>query len=228
MAGKKKTSATTETKGEKTLAEKLAALDDICKGAVENGLAVAGRLSDPSISEFLTIKWIPTPSDDVNELLGGGVPRGKVTIISGAPDVGKTKLAEQTIAEGMKNDPNFVAVWMEAENSMNKKSMVEDGIDPNRLHFFSQNKQAAAEGIADTLFAILSADIKPDVVVINSLKMLVPKNEMTKSMEKVSVAEQARFNARLMNRIVPMLAENNTALIIIQHLTTNIGQMFGN
>ena len=58
--------------------------------------------------------------------------------------------------------------------------------------------------------------------------MLVPKNEMTKSMEKVSVAEQARFNARLMNRIVPMLAENNTALIIIQHLTTNIGQMFGN
>lgn len=47
------------------------------------GKSVMGFASDEEIKEKLTIRWIPTPSLRVNEATGGGMPRGKVSILAG-------------------------------------------------------------------------------------------------------------------------------------------------
>ena len=213
----------------KTLAERLSGLDKICSEATKNGMALAGRIdTTPEIAERLTLKYIPTPSEDINMLVGGGIPRGKLTVVSGMPDSGKTSILLETISKNMKKDLNMVCVWIESENSIDKDTILKlHKIDSSRFYFIAQDKKYSAEGIGDLLTNLLSSDLKPDMVVINSLKMLTTKNETDRSLSKQSMAEQARFNSRLMNKLVPLLAESNCALAIVQPLSTSLTVLMG-
>lgn len=214
----------------KTLASKLSALDKFCAAATANKKALAGRIVKvPEIKERLNIRYIPTPSEDINRLVGGGLPRGKTTVISGMPDSGKTGILLETIGLEMKRNEKFVCIWVESENSIDIQ-MIQNlyKIDIERFFFIAQDKNASAEGIGDLLTNLLSSDdLKPDIIVVNSLKMLTTKNETNRSLEKQSMAEPARFNSRLMSKLVPLLAEADCALAIVQPLSTNIAQLMG-
>jgi recA bacterial DNA recombination protein len=50
---------------------------------------VVGKLSDPDIQEQLNIEFIPTPSINFNSATGGGLPKGKISILAGVEDSGK-------------------------------------------------------------------------------------------------------------------------------------------
>lgn len=103
--------ASLDIKPEKVLAEKFKILDRVAEGFNKKaGKKIAGRIGkDSELLERLTIQFIPTPSQNVNDALGGGFPRRRTTIIAGLPDSGKTSLALETIAMSMKEDPTFVA-----------------------------------------------------------------------------------------------------------------------
>lgn len=161
--------------------------------------------------------------------MGGGLPRGKTTVISGMPDSGKTGMLLETIGLEMKRNEKFVCIWVESENSIDIQ-MIQNlyKIDTERFFFVAQDKNASAEGIGDLLTNLLSSDdLKPDIIVVNSLKMLTTKNETSRSLEKQSMAESARFNSRLMSKLIPLLAEADCALAIVQPLSTNIAQLMG-
>lgn len=95
--------ASLDVKEEMTLAEKLKILDKVTD-TVNNkaGKTVVGRLNNKDILDKLTIKYIPTPSENINTALGGGFPIGRMSILSGLPDSGKTSLALETIGELIK------------------------------------------------------------------------------------------------------------------------------
>ena len=78
-------------KQHKTIAEKKAILSKIAeKVNAKAGKQIVGMIGQsPEIMEKLTIKFIPTPSLDLNEALGGGFPRSRMTIVSGKEDSGK-------------------------------------------------------------------------------------------------------------------------------------------
>ena len=145
------------------------------------------------------------------------------------PDSGKTGILLETIGLEMKRNEKFVCIWVESENSIDIQ-MIQNlyKIDIERFFFIAQDKNASAEGIGDLLTNLLSSDdLKPDIIVVNSLKMLTTKNETNRSLEKQSMAEPARFNSRLMSKLVPLLAEADCALAIVQPLSTNIAQLMG-
>ena len=53
------------------------------------GKLIIGTIGEnPEIQERLRITYIPTPSIDVNEAMGGGFPRRRSTILAGNPDSG--------------------------------------------------------------------------------------------------------------------------------------------
>lgn len=231
MAGKKKKKEeeqeSTETKMV-PLAKRLQTMDKLCEQATKNGLALAGRITNPEVAKRLELRYIPTPSPDINRAVGGGLPITRATIIAGAPDSGKTGLVLETIACNQKVDPDFVAVWIETEHSIDQKTLVNTyHIDLNRFIVFFQNSTSAAEGIGDLLATILRSDVNPNIVVINSLKMLVPQDEIGKPMTKETIGKQARLNSALMKKLIPMFSESNAAFVMIQDLTTEIGKMYG-
>lgn len=80
-----------DQKKQMSLAEKLAMIDKISdKVNTSAGKKLMGRIGkDPDIMDKLTIKFIPSKCEDLNAAVGGGYPRSRCTIISGAPDSGK-------------------------------------------------------------------------------------------------------------------------------------------
>lgn len=209
----------------KTLAEKLAILDKV-SGAINDtaGKKIMGRIGvDPEIMDCLKIKYIPTPSKNVNEAAGGGFPRKRATILAGLPDSGKTSLALETIGENMQADPDFVAGWLESEGSLEESYLVNTfGIDPARFVYLELDRDGAGEVALDRAEAIMGTGAV-DMFVINSLKALVPAEELAKSASKAVVGTQSRMNARMTRKFGVLIAENNCAFVIITHLTVDIG-----
>lgn len=208
-----------------TLTEKKALLEGVAKKVNEkNGKKLVGFIgTDPEIMDKLRIKFIPTPSVDVNDALGGGYPRGRITIVSGLSDSGKTSILLETIAYNMKRDPDFIALWLESENSLQKEYLCDTfGIDPDRFFFIDHDSKGAGEGALELLISVLEAGVA-DMAVVNSLKMLVPSEEFKKDIKDTTIALQARMNSKFMRKVTAMISEQECALCIVQHLSTEIG-----
>lgn len=183
-------------------------------------------LSDPDVRKKLTIDYIPFPSLRLNAICAG-IPKGRLSIISGMSDSGKTSLILETIGKAMQADPNFIAFWLESEKSLEISALEEMfGIDGERFIYQELTSDGAAEKALDILEAVVDTG-HLDIAVINSLKCLTPKKEISDSMEDQNIGLQARLNSKFMRKIVPKIAEQETALCVTQHRTTNIGQMHG-
>lgn len=73
-----------------TLAEKKKKLDKLADQFNKaKGKNLIGRLSEnEDLQNQLRIEFVETPSMKVNEALGGGWPKGRISIIAGNPDSG--------------------------------------------------------------------------------------------------------------------------------------------
>ena len=189
------------------------------------GKSVIGFASDEEIREKLTIDWIPTPSLRVNEITGGGIPRGKVMIVAGDSDSGKTSHMLETIGMNMAKDPDFMALWLESEESLEIEALeTVFGIDLERFVVIHLDKDGAVA--LDRMEAAMASGVF-DICVINSLKCLTPSTEFEKEMAAMTIGLQARMFGKLMRKMVALIAEHNCGFVLINHLTTEIGKMHG-
>ena len=138
-------------------------------------------------------------------------------------------LALETIAKNIKDDLDFVGAWCESENSLEESSIRMFGLtdkDLKERFIFMNVDDMPAEEVLDYVIRLAQSGV--DMIVINSLKALTPEKEFTDSMEDNNVALQARLNAKFMRVIIPTISTSGTALVCVQHYTTNIGKDFFN
>lgn len=209
-----------------TLEQKLKALDKLSdnynKGK-EN--IMCGRIGrNQELRDRLKVKFIKTPSFRLNDAMGGGFAKSRISIVSGLPDSGKTFLILETIALEMKKDPGFVVYWLESEGSLSDDNLIEMGIDLDRFYYDQIEREGAAEDVLNKMEGVIAQGLV-DMCVINSLKALTPSEEMQKGMDKMQVGLQARMNSKLMRKIIPIVTDNDIALIMTQHLSVDIGSM---
>lgn len=228
---RKKTEVVAEDKGKVTDVERKKRIELVMASLrKKDDSIVIGKLTDPEVQEQLHIEFIPTPSINFNSATGGGLPKGNVSIIAGEADSGKTSLILETIGKMHRENPEgHFALWLESEASLNLDYMVNQfGIDPERFFFIQFDRNHSAEQCLDQAEALLQTGVI-DLFCINTLKALIPESEMNKSMEQVNVGAAARMNSRAMGKFVPLIKQYKTAMILIQHLTTNIGgfSMYG-
>lgn len=208
-----------------TLQEKLKNLDKLADGVNKKaGKTMLGRISkSEELREALTTEFIRFPSLNLNEATGGGIPKGKVTIVTGNEDSGKTFLLLEAIGQEMQKNPEFVAGWLESEGSLTADNLEQFDIDLDRFFYQRFDKDNGAEKSLDSVEAALITGL--DMFVINSLKCLVPAVEFEASIEKQQIGLQARLNAKMMRKLKPIVTENKVAFVLVQHLTTDIGSM---
>ena len=212
-----------------SLDEKLKAMDKMADDInAKAGKKIMGRLGrqkdiDEGILDKMRIKFIPTPSRNFNAATGGGFPRGLMTIIAGLPDSGKTSLVLETIGMNMKRDPDFTVAWLESEDSLEEFYVTNTmGIDPNRFFLLEQRREDAGEAALDRLEAAVASGYH-DMIVVNSLKAIVPSEEFKKSLTENSVALQARMNSKMVRKFISPVSESDAAYIVVTHLSTEIG-----
>lgn len=229
MAKRKKAEVEEVVTKEEPLAKRQQALDALFASLSQQDGIVAGRPTvSQAVKDRLTFKFLKTPIPELNEAVGGGIPVGKMTLVAGNPDSGKTGFCLSTIGYQMKHNPNFVALWVESEDSLDvEKAAKLYGLDLDRFYSISttdpktKSQKYGAEAIGNSIIAAIKST-KIDMVVINSLKMLVPMAESNKTLDENSVAEQARFNSKFVKKIIPLIAQKDTALTIVQHYTTSM------
>ncbi len=152
----------------------------------------------------------------------GGMPRGRVIEIFGPEAGGKTTLALHVIAEAQKK--GGMAAFIDAEHALDAVYARKLGVDVDNLLVSQPDSGDQALEIAQTL--IQSSAV--DVVVVDSVAALVPKQELEGDMGDPQMGLQARLMSQAMRKLKGLVNKSHTCLIFINQLRMKIGVMFGN
>ena len=185
---------------------------DFGKGAIM-------RLGD---KHLVPVAVIPTGILSLDASLGvGGIPRGRVIEIYGPEAGGKTTLALHVIAQAQKG--GGLAAFIDAEHALDPLYASRLGVDVNNLLVSQPDSGDQALEIAETL--IRSSAV--DVVVVDSVAALVPRQELEGDMGDPVVGLQARLMSQAMRKLKAIVSKSGTSLIFINQLREKIGVMFG-
>ena len=169
------------------------------------------------------VNAIPTGSLGLDNALGvGGVPRCRIIEIFGPESSGKTTLALHIIAEAQKKDG--VCAFIDAEHAMDPEYSHKLGVKIDQLLISQPDNGEQALEIVDSL--VRSG--KLDVIVIDSVAALTPKDEIEGDMGAHHVGKQARLMSQALRKLTAIVARSKTVVIFINQIRMQIGVMFGN
>ncbi|MFH0804332.1 MAG: recombinase RecA [Candidatus Zambryskibacteria bacterium] len=169
------------------------------------------------------VNAIPTGSIGLDAALGvGGVPRGRIIEIFGPESSGKTTLALHIIAEAQKQ--NGICAFIDAEHAMDPEYSQRLGVKIDQLLISQPDNGEQALEIVDSL--VRSGKI--DVIVVDSVAALTPKDEIEGDMGAYHVGKQARLMSQALRKLTAIVAKSKTVVIFINQIRMQIGVMFGN
>jgi len=172
-------------------------------------------LLKPGDDESLEYSRIPFRIPALDKLTGGGIPKKRITMIVGLPNVGKTFLASQIVVQAQKDGGK--AVWFDLEMSWDPKWMEKCGIDLDNILV---SQPTTAESTFDLISTLMENSV--DVIVLDSLASLVPSAVGEADFSYNPVAWQARFINSALPKLLPLL-RHGTALVAINQFRSGIG-----
>jgi recombination protein RecA len=169
------------------------------------------------------VRTISTGSIGLDHALGvNGLPCGRVIEIFGPESSGKTTLTLHVIAEAQK--AGGICAFVDAEHAMDPEYAQKLGVNINNLLISQPDTGEQALEIVESL--VRSG--KVDVVVIDSVAALTPKDEIEGDMGAHHVGKQARLMSQALRKLTAITAKSKTIVIFINQIRMQIGVMFGN
>lgn len=219
MAIKKKTTPKKDTGADATIS-KASSLEETLK-------AIQTKFGEGAIMKLgeqpkVDIGAISTGSLGLDAALGiGGLPRGRIIEIYGPESSGKTTLTLHIIAEAQKE--GGICAFIDAEHAMDPVYAKALGVKIDELLISQPDTGEQALEIAESL--VRSANI--DVIVIDSVAALTPKDEIEGDMGAHQVGKQARLMSQALRKLTALTAKSKTMIIFINQIRMKIGVMFG-
>jgi len=152
----------------------------------------------------------------------GGLPRGRIVEIYGPEASGKTTIALCAIAEVQKI--GGVAAFIDAEHAFDRNNAKTLGVKVEDLLLAQPDYGEQGLEIAEQLVRVG----KVDMVVIDSVAALVPKNELEGDMGDSHMGLHARLMSQALRKLSGVISKSNTIFIFINQLRSKIGVVFGN
>jgi recombination protein RecA len=182
-----------------------------------------GAIMQLGESSSLDVQGISTGALSLDIALGGkGLPRGRVIEIYGPESSGKTTVALHAIATAQKN--GGVAAFIDAEHALDPSWAKRCGVDLESLLVSQPSNAEEALKIAEMLVKSNAVD----VIVIDSVAALVPRNEVEGEIGDQHVGLQARLMSQALRILTPTISRTKTCMIFINQIRQKIGVMFGN
>ena len=202
--------------------EKKKALDAaIAKLEKDFGKGAVMRLGESGA--HVAVETVPTGCLSLDLALGlGGVPKGRVIEVYGPESSGKTTVALHMISEVQKR--GGIAGFIDAEHALDPVYAKNIGVDIDELYISQPDSGDQALEIAETM--VRSGAI--DIIVIDSVAALVPKQEIEGDMGDSHVGLQARLMSQALRKLTPVISKSNCIVIFINQLREKVGVMFGN
>ncbi|MEY4440648.1 MAG: protein recombination protein RecA [Candidatus Parcubacteria bacterium] len=166
---------------------------------------------------------IPSGSIGLDEALGvGGYPRGRIIEVFGPESSGKTTLTLHAIAEAQKK--GGICAFIDAEHALDPEYAKRLGVKLDELLISQPDTGEQALEIVESL--VRSG--KMDVIVIDSVAALTPKDEIEGEMGAHHVGKQARLMSQALRKLTGITSKSKTVVIFINQIRMQIGVMFGN
>ena len=186
------------------------------------------KFGDEAITTFgagtpQKIPTVPTGSIGLDAALGvGGLPRGRIIEIFGPESSGKTTLALHVIAEAQK--AGGIAAFVDAEHALDPEYARRIGVKLQELLISQPDTGEQALDIVESL--VRSGNV--DIIVVDSVAALTPKDEIEGEMGQQHVGKQARLMSQALRKLTAIVARSKTIVIFINQIRMQIGVMFGN
>ena len=183
----------------------------------------SGSIMKLGENAHMTVQAVHTGSVALDMALGiGGVPKGRIIEIFGPESSGKTTVALHIAAEVQKAGGN--AAFIDAEHALDPVYAKALGVNIDELLVSQPDCGEDALEITEEL--VRSGAI--DVVVVDSVAALVPRQEIEGDMGQATVGMQARLMSQAMRKLSAVISKTNAIVIFINQLREKVGTMYGN
>jgi len=178
--------------------------EDVIEKGPSSKQAGAILTTTPLLHEAKPETRIDTSIAELNRVLGGGIVKGSVILLSGEPGIGKSTMTLQLCDQTAKN--GSTVMYVSGEESRNQIAM-----RAKRLNIQNNQIQFLAETNFENILATLEA-VKPDCVVLDSIQVIFS----TQLPSLAGSINQVRFcTESLMN----YAKKNAIPVILIGHVT---------
>ena len=202
--------------------EKLKALDAALT-QIEKAYGKGSVMKLGDSGAHVNVETVPTGCLSLDLALGlGGVPKGRIIEVYGPESSGKTTVALHMIAEVQKR--GGIAGFVDAEHALDPVYAKNIGVDIDELYISQPDSGDQALEIAETMVRSGAMDI----IVIDSVAALVPRQEIEGDMGDSHVGLQARLMSQALRKLTPVISKSNCVVIFINQLREKVGVMFGN
>ena len=170
--------------------------------------------------EIEPIDAINTGSLGLDLALGiGGVPKGRIVEIYGPESSGKTTLTLHLIAQCQK--AGGVCAFVDAEHALDANYAKNLGVDIDNLYISKPDFGEQALDVVETLARSGAVDL----IVVDSVAALTPKNEIDGDMGDQHVGLQARLMSQALRKLTSVVHKMGSTVIFINQIRMKIGGM---
>jgi recombination protein RecA len=168
------------------------------------------------------VETTPTGSLGLDLALGcGGYPRGRIVEIYGPEASGKTTLTLHAMAEMQRR--GGVTAFIDAEHAFDPTYAAALGVRVDKLLLSQPDDGEQALEIVEALVRSNAVDL----VVVDSVAALVPRDEIEGTMTDMQVGLHARMMSKAMRKLTTVVSRSSTTLVFINQLRQKIGVTFG-
>lgn len=175
------------------------------------------RVSEPKIDSLdkkADEQVIATGIKKLDDLLGGGIYRGRITELWGAEALGKTYLTTKIMANLSKD---YKILYVDAEYAFNKARAAELGVELKNVDYLADSQ---LERVCEGLIKALG---KYDVIFLDSLAYLTPVTIDTNEIGETSIGLFARLIKHWVVKFRPRLGTSKTAMVVVNQYRAVIG-----
>lgn len=166
---------------------------------------------------FVRVEAIPTGIVNVDLATGcGGIPRARITEVYGNESSGKSTFCLALAASAQQH--NKIVAYVDAEHSLDLDWAKAQGIDRSKLIMAQPDSGNEALTIVETL-----VDGRIDLVIIDSVAALIPKEEFEGEIGDRAIGAQARLMSQALRKLVSKCQRSNAAVVFVNQLRDKIG-----
>ena len=183
------------------------ALANITKKYGKDSITVLGK----SLDKY-TIERFTSGIEDFDEMIGGGVPKGRIIELWGPNQAGKTTVAYQLCGQVP------FAHFIDLEGTADEERAYLFGCKKGRL---SISRPDNGEQACDEILEFTKAGVP--LIVVDSIPGMVPKNVSEKEIGKDDISPIPRLMSKLFMRLMPSLGDSETTIVFINQVRDRIG-----
>lgn len=189
-----------------TFAEEVVVKNESNKNEWRTSDSKSKILSPKTLNEIETATEVrfPTPDQELNRVLGGGIVPGSLVLIGGEPGIGKSTLMLQ-IGLALKK---VKTLYVSGEESEQQIKMRASRLSPEK---FSENFYTLTETNTKNIFAAIET-LQPQLVIIDSIQTLF-------SSVMDSVAGTIGQVRQCAGELMKFAKETNTPVFLVGHIT---------